>query len=283
MKKVLQKLFTGFITAFQESGQKTVTSFIKEAKNGKGNAAEYIKVLTMGKYNLITDIVEVVNRLMPVYKKGSDFFKEGKGLSTYMSGYYQVVGGVVYVRSGSDYDRTSGAQERLNNTEDSASLAAMRASSTYNTQDFFDFDDIFDFSIKQNEIFRAPENFKWTKTTGNIKFDIAAYIMDSLCFYAECTYLSAKNLLTYYPRALKDKVTLIKDKIRIFKSSVTSSERWKEAIKSGDVNKLFLNTTLESSLDKRQRDEQYTKERNARILDAASKVLENRQKTEGMQ
>ena len=230
----------------------------------------------MGQYEIVTELIKIVNMAMDSYEKGNNFLKEGEGYVSYMTKYQQMVGGSIFIRAGSDTARINELLDKFNNSEDAAKLAAARATSTYNTEDFFDFDKIFDFSINQKQIFRAPSDFKWSKTTGNIKKDVTLYIMDSLCFYAECIYLSTKNLLKYYPKLLKDKIKLIKDKASLFSSSITSLQNWKEAIIKNDVNKLFLDTTLESSMEKRESDEEYKNSRREEIRDAAEAVFRDR-------
>lgn len=250
----------------------------QQARGGKGNIAEAVKIFTGGKIELLTDLINVVKTAMPLFQQGTEFMKEGDGNCIHMRKYFQVNAGALYFRSGSTVDRLAATQDRLNNNKLAVELAAKRAAPNYNVTDFFDLDDIFDFSLDQRKIFRAPENFKWSKTTGSIKKDVTNYIMDSLCFYAECMYLSAKNLLKYYPRLFKDKVDTIKRKAEQFKTSVKSKERWKNAIKKNDVNLLFADPALESNMAKRENDEEYNKERLKMLQEAMEAALEEKKK-----
>lgn len=273
------KAKAGWNTIMQHASRKGPASLREEAKGGKGKVAEVIEMFTGGKTQLLSELVDAVQRSMPSFQQGKDFLKEGEGCSQYMSKYFQIDAGALYLRSGSTTDRLAKLQDKLNNNEDSAKLAAMRSAPYYNTTDFFDLDEIFDFSIDQRKIFKAPEDFKWSKTTGSVKRDVAMYIMDTLAFYAECAYLSFKNLMKYYPKLLKDKIKLIKKKVELFKTSIKSKDRWEAAIKKNDVNLLFADPALESNKDKRENDQEYKQERTNQIKDAAEAAVQRRQNT----
>ena len=75
------KAKAGWNTIMQHASRKGPASLREEAKGGKGKVAEVIEMFTGGKTQLLSELVDAVQRSMPSFQPGKDFLQEGEGCS----------------------------------------------------------------------------------------------------------------------------------------------------------------------------------------------------------